>query len=100
MCLRSTGILKPSAPSLPKLSLSSLAQIQPAPTTPVLPKIDPGSPKVEPDSSSKRQENTSSSKTHKCPVTVAAGSSTSLERSNEQDNDMDHKWYDKDKGHA
>ena len=66
--------MKPSAPSLSKLSsLSSLAQIQPAPTTLGLPKISPGSPKVEPDSSSKRWENTSSLKSHKHPVSAAAG---------------------------
>ena len=65
MGLRSAGLLKPSAPSLsiPKLSsFTSLAQIQPAPTTPGLPRAFPVSPKVEPDSSSKRRENTSSSK--------------------------------------
>ena len=103
MCLRSTGVVKPSsAPSLSisKLSsLASLAQIQPAPTTPGLPKISPGSPKVEPDSSSKRQENTSSSKSHKHLVSVAAGSSMSLERSDEWDCDVDHKGHEKDKAH-
>ena len=86
--LRSTGVVKPSsAPSLSistLSSLASLAQIQPAPTTPGLPKINPGSPKVEPDSSSKRQEDTSSSKGHKHLVSVATGSSASLEKSNEQ----------------
>ena len=60
MSLRSTGILKSSSGaslSLSKLSLlTSLAQIQSAPTTP---KIIPGSPKVEPDSSSKRWDYTS-----------------------------------------
>ena len=82
MSLRSTGILKsPSGASLSlyKLSLfTSLAQIQSAPTTP---KVTPGSPKVESDSSSKRWDYTSSLKSHKHPVSVAAGSSTSLERS-------------------
>ena len=67
--LRSLGVVKPSsAPSLSistLSSLTSLAQIQPAPATLGLPKISPGSPKVEPDSSSKRQENTSSLKGHK-----------------------------------
>ena len=37
-------------------------------------------------------------KSHKHPVSAAAGSSTSLERSNEQYCDMDCKWHDKDKG--
>ena len=49
--LRSTGVVKPSsAPSLSistLSSLASLAQIQPAPATLGLPKISPGSPKVE-----------------------------------------------------
>ena len=84
MSLRSVGILKsPSGASLSlsKLSfLTSLAQIQSTPTTP---KVLPGSPKVKPDSSSKRQDYTSSSKSHKHPVSVAAGSSTSLEKSYE-----------------
>ena len=48
-------------------------------TTLGLPKISPGRPKVKPDSSSKRQENMSSLKSHKHLVSVAAGSSTLLE---------------------
>ena len=104
--LRSMSIVKPSsAPSLSISTLSSwasLAWIQPAPTTPGLLKIDPGSPKVEPDSSFKRWENTSSLKGHKHPVSAAAGSSTSLERSDEQDEqdcDVNCKGHEKDKAH-
>ena len=103
VCLRSAGVLKPSsAPSLSisKLSsLASLAKMQPAPSTLGLPKISPGSPKAEPDSSSKRQENTSSSKGHKHPVSAAAGSSVLLERSDEWDCDADCKGREKDKAH-
>ena len=101
--LRSTGVVKPSsAPSLSISTLSSLvslAQIQPAPTTLGLPKIGPGSPKIEPDLSSKRWEDKSSSKGHKWPVSAAAGSSTSLEKSDEWDHDMDCKGHEKDKVH-
>ena len=103
VCLRSTGVVKPSA--VPSLSISmlptlaSLAQIQSAPTTLGLPKMDPGSPRVEPDSSSKRQEESSSSKGHKHQVSAAAGHSTSLEKSNEQDHDTDHKGHEKDREH-
>ena len=100
MCLRSTGAVKSSSGaslSLSKLSsLASLAQIQSAPTTP---KVIPGSPKVEPDLSSKKWDYTSSSKSHKCLVSVAAGSSASLERSSEWDHDAEHRWCEKDKGH-
>ena len=103
VCLRSMCVVKPSsAPSLSisKLSsLASLAQIQPATTTPGLPKISPGSPKVEPDPSSKRWEDMSSSKGHKCPVSAAAGSSGSLEKSNEWDHDAYRKGYQKDKAY-
>ena len=99
MSLRSAGILKsPSGASLSlsKLSsLTSLAQIQSAPTTP---KVTPGSPKVELDSSSKKRNYTSSSKIHKHPVSVAAGSSASLEKSYEQDHDTECRWRE-DKGH-
>ena len=101
MHLRSIGVVKPSsAPSLSismLSSLASLAQIQPAPTSPGLPKINPGSPKVEPDLSSKRQEDTSSSKSHKCPVSATTGSIMSLEKSDEWDHDVDHKGHKKDK---
>ena len=96
MHLRSAGVVKSSSGaslSLSKLSsLASLAQIQSAPTTP---KIIPGSP----NSSSKKRDYTSSLKSHKCLVTVAAGSSTSLERSNVRDCDAEHRWHEKDKGH-
>ena len=99
MSLRSTGILKsPSGASLSlyKLSsLTSLAQIQSIPTTH---KVTPGSPKVELDSSSKRQDYTSYLKSQKHLVSVAAGSSASLERSYEWDCDAECRWYE-DKGH-
>ena len=101
--LRSAGVVKPSSAaslSISKFSsFTSLAQIHPAPTTLGLLKIIPGSPKVESDSSSKRQENTSSLKSHKHLVSVAAESSASLERSDERDCDADCKWCNKDKGH-
>ena len=97
------GIVKPSpAPSLSismLSSLASLAQIQHAPATTGLPKLDPGSPKVEPDSSSKRLENTSSSKGHKRPVSAAVGNSMSLEKSDEWDHDANHKGHEKDNVH-
>ena len=77
--LRSSGIMKSSSGaslSLSKLPLfASLGQIQSAPSTP---KVTPHSPKGKPDSSSKRQDYTSSSKSHKHPVSVAAGSSACL----------------------
>ena len=101
MSLRSAGVVKSSSDaslSLSKLSsFTSLAQIQSA--TPATPKIIPGSPKVELDSSSKRQDYTSSLKSHKHPVSAAAGSSTSLERSDEWDHDAECMRHDKDKGH-
>ena len=78
--LRGVGVVKPSAaPSLSISTLSTLAymaQIQSAPATPGLPKVNPGSPRVEPDLSSKRWEDTSSSKGHKHQVSAATGSST------------------------
>ena len=84
--LRNAGILKSSSgasQSLSKLpSLTSLGQIPSAPTTP---KVTLHSPKVELDSSSKRQDYKSSLKSHKHPVSVAAGNSMSLEKSNEQE---------------
>ena len=101
--LRSTGIVRTSpAPCFPSSMLSSLAslpQIQPVPATLGLPKISTGSPKVEPDSSSRRQEDMSSWKGHKHPVSVAAGSSASLEKSDEWDRDVGHKGHEKDKAH-
>ena len=99
--LRSTGVLRPSA--APSLSIStlptlaSLAQMQSAPITPGLPKMDLGSPRVELDLSSKRQEDLSSLKGHKCQVSAATGSSTSLEKSDEWDHDADHKGHEKDR---
>ena len=94
--LRNAGIFKSSSgasQSLSKLpSLTSLGQIQSAPTTP---KATPHSPKVKPDSSSKRQDYTSSSKSHKHPVSVAAGSSTSLEKSNEWDHDAECRHHER-----
>ena len=99
MSLRSTGILKSSSGaslSLSKLSsFTSLAQIQSAPATS---KVIPGSSKVEPDSSSKRRDHTSSSKSHKHPVSVAAGSSATLRKSDEWNHDAECRWC-KGKGH-
>ena len=101
VCLRSVGVVKPSA--APSLSIStlptlaSLAQMQSAPITLGLPKMDPGSPRVEPDLSSKRQEDLSSLKGHKYQVSAAAGSSASLEKSDEWDHDADCKGHEKDR---
>ena len=96
MTLRNAGILKSSSGaslSLPKLSsLASLGQIQSAPATP---KVAPHSAKVEPDSSSKRRDYTGSLKSHKCLVSVAAGSSASLEKSDEQDCDTVCRWHER-----
>ena len=65
--------------------------------------MDPGSPRVEPDLSSKRKEDSSSSKGHKHHVSVVAGSSVSLEKSNEWDHNADCKGHEKgrecDKNH-
>ena len=55
--------------------------------------MDLGSPKVEPDSSSKPREGSSSLKSHRHQVSAAVGSSTSLEKSTEQNHDMDHKVH-------
>ena len=77
MHLRSVGVVKPS--SAPSLSIStmptlaSLAHMQSSPTTLGLPKMDLGSPRVEPDLSSKRWEDSSSLKGQKCQVSVAQG---------------------------
>ena len=57
-----------------------------------------GNPKIELDSSFERQEGLSSLKSHRHQVSVAMGSSASLERS-EQNCDVDCKACDKDKGH-
>ena len=93
MSLRSAGILKSSSGaslSLSKLSLLAyLAQIQSAPATP---KVIPGSPKAEPDSSSKRWDHTSPLKSQKSPVSVAAGSTAALEKSDVQDHDAQCRW--------
>ena len=100
VCLRSVGVVKPSA--APSLSISalpmlvSLAQMQSVPATLGLQKMNPGSPRVKPDSSSKRWEELSSSKGHKHQVSVATGSSTSLEKSDEWDQDTDCKGHEKD----
>ena len=91
--LRNMGIFKSSSgasQSLSKLpSLASLGQIQSAPTTP---KATPHSSKVKLDSSSKKQDYKSSSNSHKHSVLVAAGSSMSLEKSDEQDHDAECRW--------
>ena len=63
------------------------------------PKTIPGSPKVEPDSSSKRWDHAGSLKSHKHSVSVVAGSSASLERSDEWNCDTECMRCDKDKGH-
>ena len=59
--------------------------------------MDLGSPKVEPGSSSKRQEGSSSLKIHRYQASVAMGSSTSLERSMEWNHDMGCKVHEKDR---
>ena len=80
--LRNAGIFKSSSSasqSLPRLpSLTSLGQTL---SSPASPKVTPHSPKIEPDSSSKKRDHKSSSKSHKHPVSMAAGSSTALEKS-------------------
>ena len=80
--LRNVGRFKSSSgtsQSLPKLpSLDSFGQTLSSPTSP---KVTPHSAKIEPDSSSKKQGHKSSSKSHKHPVSVAAGSSVALEKS-------------------
>ena len=89
--LRNMGIFKSSSStsqSLPKLpSLTSLGQALSSPTDP---KATPCSPKIEPDLSSKKQDHKSSSKSHKHPVSMAAGSSADLEKS-KQDHEAEHK---------
>ena len=75
------GIFKPSntSQSTPKLpSLTSLGQ---ALHPPLDSKSTTHSPKVEPDSSSKKQDYKSSPKGYKCPVSAAAGSHTDLGKS-------------------
>ena len=80
--LRNGGIFKSSSSvsqSLRRLpSLTSLGQ---ALSSPASPKVTSHSPKIELDSSSKKQDHKSSSKSHKHPVSMAAGSSTVLEKS-------------------
>ena len=80
--LRNAGIFKSSSnasQSFPKLpSLASLGQSLSSPTSP---KAPPHSPKIEPDSSSKKQDQKGSLKSHKRPVSTAAGSHVDLEKS-------------------
>ena len=63
-------------PKLP--SLASLGQALPSPLDS---KLTTHSPKVEPDSFSKKRDYKSSPKSCKCPISVAAGSRTDLEKS-------------------
>ena len=83
--LKNAGIFKSSSSasqSIPKLpSLASLGQ---ALSSPPNPKVTPNSPKVEPVSSSKKRDHKGSSKSHKHPVSVAAGSHADLEKSKQQ----------------
>ena len=93
--LRNAGIFKSSSgtsQSLPKLlPLTSLGQ---APFSPTSPKATPHSPKTELDSSSKKWDHKSSSKSQKHPVSLAAGSSTALEKT-EQDHDAECRWRER-----
>ena len=87
MHLRNAGVLNPFATPGFAISATSssafVAQMQSAPITQGVPKMDLCSPKVELDSSSKRREVLSSSKSHRHQPSVAIRSSTSLERSTE-----------------
>ena len=78
--LRNAGIFKSSSStSQPKLpSLTSLSQALSSPTSP---KVASCSPKIEPDSSSKKWDHKNSSKSHKHLVSSAAGSHADLEES-------------------
>ena len=67
----------------------SLGQTLSSPTSP---KVAPHSPKIEPDSSSRKRDHKSSLKSHKCPVSVAAGSSADLEKS-EQEREADRRQW-------
>ena len=80
--LGNTGIFKSSSsasqthPKLP--SFTSLGQSLSSATSP---KVAPCSPKIELDSSSKKWDQEVSLKSHKCPVSTAAGSCADLEKS-------------------
>ena len=82
--LKNVGVFKSSSTikSSPKLpSLTSLGQVL---SSPSVPKVTPSSPKVAPDSSSKKRDHKSSSKSQKCPVSVAAGSHADLDKSEQE----------------
>ena len=82
LTLRNVGAFKSSSSgSKPLLELPSLASLGQALPSPTSPKVTPYSPKIELDLSSKNWDHTSSLKSHKCPVSVAAGSSAALEKS-------------------
>ena len=82
--------------SLPKLpSLTSLGQTLSSPTSP---KVAPHSPKIEQDSSSRKQDHKSSLKSHKHPVSMAAGSSADLEKS-EWEHEAEHRQMERIREH-
>ena len=85
------GIFKSSSSasqSLPKLpSFASLGQSLSSPTSL---KVTSHSPKIKPDSSSKKQDQKGSSKSHKHPVSAADGSCADLEKS-KREREADHR---------
>ena len=69
----------------------SLGQALSSPTSP---KVAPHSPKIELDSSSKKWDHKNSSKSHKHPVSTAAGSHADLEKS-KQEHEADHRQMER-----
>ena len=82
--LRNAGIFKSSNTSQSTPKLPSLASLGQALSSPLDSKPTTCSPKVEPDSSSKKRDYKNSPKSHKYPVSTAAGSCADLEKSQQK----------------
>ena len=79
IAVRNTGIFKSLSTSRSTPKLPSLASLRQALPPPVDSKLPIHSPKVEPDSSTKKQDYKSSPKSYRCPVSMAAGSHEDLD---------------------
>ena len=81
---RNAGIFKSSSTNRSTPKLPSLASLGQPLSSPPDSKVTPHSPKVELDTSSKKRDHKSSSKSHKHPVSMASGSHTDLENSEQE----------------
>ena len=80
------------------LSLAPMAQKKSAPTTLEIPLKDIVSPEQEPDLGSKMHEESGSSESHQDHSIATVGSDASQERSNDQDQNVNHNEHEKDRG--